>query len=130
MAGSQEWLGGGAVSTHIEAGQTPRETAVTLDDATQAMKALFEGQDSGLDRTLKLDFGGDGVVFIDARGTPNTVSNDDGDADTTMIISLADFARLRSGELQGQQAFMTGALQVEGDLMGAMAFGSYTASRQ
>lgn len=103
---------------------------MTLDDATQAMKALFEGQDSGLDRTLKLDFGGDGVVFIDARGAPNTVSNVDGDADTTMIISLADFARLRSGELQGQQAFMTGALQVEGDLMGAMAFGSYTASRQ
>jgi putative sterol carrier protein len=103
---------------------------VTLGDATQAMKDLFEGQDSGLGRTLKLDFGADGVVFIDATNAPNSVSNENGPADTTMLISLADFARLRSGELQGQQAFMTGALRVEGDLMGAMAFGTYSASRQ
>ncbi len=103
---------------------------MTLDDATRAMKGLFDGKDSGLGRTLKLDFGGDGVVFIDAKGAPNSVSNDDRDADTTLIISLANFARLRSGELQGQQAFMTGALQVEGDLMGAMAFGTYTAGQQ
>ena len=103
---------------------------MTLDDATQAMKTLFEGKDSGLGRTLKLDFGGDGVVFIDAQAAPNKVTNANGDADTTMIISLENFGKLRSGELQGQQAFMTGALQVEGDLMGAMAFGSYTASQQ
>lgn len=99
---------------------------MTLDDATQAMKTLFEGKDSGLGRTLKMDFGADGVVFIDAKSAPNSVSNENRDADTTMIISLENFGRLRSGELQGQQAFMTGALQVQGDLMGAMAFGSYT----
>jgi putative sterol carrier protein len=99
---------------------------VTLDDATQAMKTLFEGKDSGLGRTLKMDFGADGVVFIDAKRAPNSVSNENLDADTTMIISLENFGRLRSGELQGQQAFMTGALKVEGDLMGAMAFGTYS----
>ncbi len=99
---------------------------MTLDDATQAMKTLFEGKDSGLGRTLKMDFGDDGVVFIDAKSAPNAVSNDNRDADTTMIISLENFGRMRSGELQGQQAFMTGALQVKGDLMGAMAFGTYT----
>lgn len=99
---------------------------MTLDDATQAMKSLFDGKDSGIGRTLKLNFGSDGVVFIDAKNAPNSVSNDDRDADTTMVISLENFGRLRSGELQGQQAFMTGALQVEGDLMGAMAFGTYS----
>jgi putative sterol carrier protein len=103
---------------------------MTLDDATQAMRGLFEGKDSGLNRTLKLDFGADGVVFIDARSAPNSVSNEDGEADTTMSISLANFEKLRSGELQGQQAFMSGALSVEGDLMGAMAFGTYSASQQ
>jgi len=100
---------------------------MTLDDATQAMKGLFDGKDSGIGRTLKLDFGGDGVVFIDAKNAPNSVSNENREADTTLVISLANFGRLRSGELQGQQAFMTGELKVEGDLMGAMAFGSYTA---
>ena len=99
---------------------------MTLDDATQALKSLFDGKDSGIGRTLKLDFGDDGVVFIDATSAPNTVSNDDREANTTLVISLDNFRRLRSGELQGQQAFMTGELQVEGDLMGAMAFGSYT----
>ena len=99
---------------------------MTLDDATQAMKTLFEGKDSGLGRTLKMDFGADGVVFIDAKRAPNSVSNENLDADTTMIISLENFGRLRSGELQGQQAFMTGVLKVEGDLMGAMAFGTYS----
>ena len=99
---------------------------MTLDDATQAMKTLFEGKDSGLGRTLKMDFGADGVVFIDAKRAPNSVSNENLDADTTMNISLENFGRLRSGELQGQQAFMTGALKVEGDLMGAMAFGTYS----
>jgi putative sterol carrier protein len=100
---------------------------MTLDDATQAMKGLFDGKDSGIGRTLKLDFGGDGVVFIDAKNAPNSVSNENREADTTLVISLVNFGRLRSGELQGQQAFMTGELKVEGDLMGAMAFGSYTA---
>lgn len=100
---------------------------MTLDEATQAMKGLFDGKDSGIGRTLKLDFGGDGVVFIDAKNAPNSVSNENREADTTLVISLVNFGRLRSGELQGQQAFMTGELKVEGDLMGAMAFGSYTA---
>ncbi|MEN3975051.1 SCP2 sterol-binding domain-containing protein [Emcibacter sp. SYSU 3D8] len=99
---------------------------MTLDEATQAMKSLFDGKDSGIGRTLKLNFGNDGVVFIDAKSAPNSVSNEDGEADTTLVITLENFGRLRSGELQGQQAFMTGELQVEGDLMGAMAFGTYT----
>ena len=79
---------------------------MTLDDATQAMKTLFEGKDSGLGRTLKMDFGADGVVFIDAKSAPNSVSNENLDADTTMIISLENFGRLRSGELQGRDARM------------------------
>ncbi|MBI1181271.1 MAG: sterol-binding protein [Alphaproteobacteria bacterium] len=103
---------------------------MTLEEATQGLSRLFEGKDSGLGRTLKLDFGDDGAVYINARSAPNTVSNDGGDADTTISISLDNFAKLQSGELDGTQAFMSGALSVDGDLSGAMAFGSYTASQR
>jgi putative sterol carrier protein len=103
---------------------------MTLEEATQGLKAMFEGKDSGLGRTLKLDFGSDGCVFVDAASAPNSVSNDDGDADTVIAISLDNFSRLQRGDLDPTQAFMSGDLQVDGDLSGAMAFGNYTASQR
>ena len=71
----------------------------------------------------------DGTIFIDASTAPNSVSNDSGDADVTMKISLDDYGKLLSGELDGQMAFMTGKLKVEGDLSGAIALGSYMGSQ-
>ena len=55
---------------------------MSLESATQAIRAKV-GDDSGLDATLKFDMGADGVIVIDGKSTPNTVSNTSTDTDCT-----------------------------------------------
>ena len=69
-------------------------------------------------KTVKLDFGGDGVIVMD--GAAQTVSEDDGDADTTIKVSWDDWQAMADGQLDGMTAFMTGKLKVEGDMGNAM----------
>ncbi len=102
---------------------------MSLEQVTERLTAIFDGNDSGLDRVFKIDLGDDGAVFIDAKSAPNSVSNEGDDADVTLSISLADYEQLLSGDLDGQMAFMTGRLKVEGDLSGAIALGSYMGSQ-
>ena len=69
-------------------------------------------------KTVKLDFGGDGVIMLD--GAASQVSEDDGDADTTIKDSWDDWQAMAAGQLDGMTAFMTGKLKVEGDMGNAM----------
>ncbi|PWR17579.1 SCP2 sterol-binding domain-containing protein [Zavarzinia aquatilis] len=78
------------------------------------------GEDFGLNATLKLDFNGAGIVYLDGRATPNAVSGDDLPADCTIRISLADFRAMTEGRLDGTTAFMMGRLKVEGQTAIAM----------
>lgn len=81
------------------------------------------GTDSGLGKTVKIDLGDDGKIFIDGASSPNTVSNDDGPADAVISISKEDFLAMASGELDGMMAFMQGKLRVQGDMMLAQRLG-------
>jgi putative sterol carrier protein len=74
----------------------------------------------GFGKTVKLDFGEDGVVLVDARATPPAVSNEDAPADTTLRISLEDFARIVRGELDPARAVFTRKLKIAGDMGAAM----------
>jgi putative sterol carrier protein len=69
-------------------------------------------------KTVKLDFGGDGTILMD--GKANRVSEEGGDADTTIRISWEDWQAMAAGQLDGMTAFMTGKLKVEGDMSNAM----------
>ena len=69
-------------------------------------------------KTVKLDFGDQGVVLLD--GTANRVSEEDSAADTTIKTSWDDWEKMASGELDGMTAFMTGKLKIEGDMSNAM----------
>lgn len=102
---------------------------MNLEEITEKLNGIFSGKDSGLDRTFKIDLGEDGAVFIDTTSAPNNVSNEGGDPDVTLSISLADYEQLLNGDLDGQMAFMTGRLKVDGDLSGAIALGSYMGSQ-
>lgn len=57
-------------------------------------------------KRVKLDFGGDGSIMMD--GKANQVTEADGDADTTIKISWADWQAMADGQLDGMTAFMTG----------------------
>ncbi|MFZ6771538.1 SCP2 sterol-binding domain-containing protein [Undibacterium sp. SXout7W] len=90
-----------------------------LQACTEAIRAKV-GDDSGLNATLKFDCGTDGVVFVDALKTPNTVSNDNQDAVCTVAISLENLAALLTGQLNPMNGFMMGKLKVSGDMGVAM----------
>ena len=86
---------------------------------TEGLKRAI-GEDCGLKARLKLNFGTDGVILLDARSKPNIVTNEDGPADCTLTMSVDTFQRLISGELDGPGAFLQGKVKVAGDMSVAM----------
>lgn len=92
---------------------------MSLETVTETIKGRV-GDDAGLGATLKFDMGDVGVVFIDGKSTPNTVSNDNTDADCTIGLSLDDLEAMMAGDLAPTTAFMAGKLKVDGDMGVAM----------
>ncbi|MDO9075080.1 MAG: SCP2 sterol-binding domain-containing protein [Rubrivivax sp.] len=78
------------------------------------------GDACGLNATLKFDCGDDGVLVIDGRSVPNTVSNEPVETDCTIAITLENLAALLSGELEPATGFMMGKFRVSGDMSVAM----------
>jgi len=87
---------------------TKSEMAARLNEAS----AFIPG------KRVKLDFGGEGVVMLD--GNANAVTEEDGDADTTIKVAWSDWEDMTAGKLDGMTAFMQGKLKVEGDMGNAM----------
>ena len=87
---------------------TKTELAAKMQDAG----AVLPG------KTVKLDFGDNGTIMLDGVG--NTVTEDDGAADTTIKVSWDNWQAMTDGQLDGMTAFMTGKLKVEGDMSNAM----------
>ena len=92
---------------------------MSLQSATDTIKGRV-GDDAGLGATLKFDTGDTGVIFIDGRSQPNTVSNENRDADCTIGVALDDLEAMLAGDLAPTTAFMSGKLRVEGDMGVAM----------
>ena len=87
-----------------------------LAQVTEHIRAAV-GDNSGIGKTVKIDLGDAGKIFIDGASTPNTVSNDDNAADATVSISWDDFISLSEGKLDPMMAFMQGKLKIAGDMM-------------
>jgi putative sterol carrier protein len=69
-------------------------------------------------KTVKIDFGAEGVVLLD--GKANAVTEADVPADTTIKVAWSDWEAMSDGKLDGMTAFMQGKLRVEGDMSNAM----------
>jgi len=69
-------------------------------------------------KKVKIDFGDEGIVMLD--GAAGDVSEEDGEADTTIKVAWSDWEDLAEGKLDGMTAFMMGKLKVEGDMSNAM----------
>lgn len=96
---------------------------MSLESSTETIRSNM-GADSGLGATVKFDFGDDGLIYMDGAASPNAVSNDDGEADCTITMTLEDFESMLAGDLDPTTAFMMGKLKVDGDMSIAMKLSS------
>ena len=92
---------------------------MNLQACTEAIRTKV-GADSGLAATLKFDCGTEGVIYIDGKSTPNSVNNDNTDADCTVGITLENLNAMLTGDLEPATGFMMGKLKVTGDMSVAM----------
>jgi putative sterol carrier protein len=90
-----------------------------LQACTETLRTKV-GESSGLNATLKFDCGDAGVAYIDGRSFPNSVSNENQEADCTIAITVENLAALLTGELEPTTGFMTGAFRVAGDMSVAL----------
>ncbi|PCI43350.1 MAG: sterol-binding protein [Alphaproteobacteria bacterium] len=95
---------------------------MSLEDITTEIRNKAGDMDAN-GKTIKIDLQGDGIIFIDGSTTPPTVSNDDNEADVTLIISEENFEGLMDGSLNPQMAFMMGKLKIDGDMGLALKLG-------
>ena len=96
-----------------------RKTAMDIQQCTETLRGKV-GDNSGLNAVLKFDCGADGVVVIDGKSVPNSVSNENRDADCTVSITRENLEALLTGQLDPITGFMTGKFTVAGDMSIAM----------
>lgn len=96
---------------------------MSLDQITEQLRTRI-GQGGALGRSVKFDFGDEGVVRVDDSQSPAVVDNQDIPTDCTIRVSKDDFVDIATGKTNPQMAFMTGKLRVEGDMSVAMKLGS------
>jgi putative sterol carrier protein len=90
-----------------------------IQQCTEALRGKV-GENSGLGAVLKFDCGADGVVVIDGKAVPNSVSNENREADCTISITRENLEALLTGQLDPITGFMTGKFTVAGDMSIAM----------
>ncbi|SPE29304.1 Sterol carrier family protein [Burkholderiales bacterium] len=90
-----------------------------IQACTESLRAKV-GASSGLDAILKFDCGAEGLVYIDGRSLPNSVSNENQDTDCTIGITLENLTAMGKGELEPTTAFMMDKLKVSGDMSVAL----------
>lgn len=96
---------------------------MSLEALTDAIKARIARTNSALNATVKFALGNDGVIYVDGKSQPTSVTNENKPADCTIKVSLDDLEQMIAGRLNSNAAFITGRLRVEGDMAVAISLG-------
>ena len=92
----------------------PREFFETLESRIDPSRA------KGMTASYKFNIDGAGSWNVDVDDGKVTVTEDGGDADTTITASAETFTRIANGEQNPTAAYMSGKLKVNGDMGQAM----------
>lgn len=90
-----------------------------IDSIEAEMIKRLEGR-KAVGKTISFDLKGEGILRIDARAEPVTLSRSDEKSDATLTISAEDMAGLLDGSINGQSLMMTGRAKMSGNPMIAM----------
>ena len=73
---------------------------------------------------IKIDLGEEGIIFWDGTGSSPEIGNEDGEADTTLTMTMENCLKLVDGSLDPNLAYMTGRLKVSGSMGVALKMGT------
>ena len=93
---------------------SPREFFETLESRVDPAKA------AGLTATYRFEIDGAGDWTVDVEDGKVSVTENGGDADTTITTSSETFLKIANGEQNPTAAYMSGKLKVKGDMGQAM----------
>jgi putative sterol carrier protein len=92
---------------------------MNVEQLTERVRSAV-GAESGLDATIKFNFGEEGVIYIDGKSKPNAVTNDDRDSQIVISFTPETLTRILDKQLNPKVALMTGKMKLRGDLRIAM----------
>jgi putative sterol carrier protein len=93
---------------------SPREFFETLESRVDPVKA------AGLTATFRFEIDGAGNWTVDVDDGRVLVTENGGEADTTITTSSETFLKIANGEQNPTAAYMSGKLKVKGDMGQAM----------
>ena len=91
-----------------------------MSKVVEAAVAALDPKAKGFDGTAKFVIEGEGAVYIDSNGARPS----DDAADVTLTANRETFEGILAGEVNPTTAFMTGRLQVDGDMGTAIRLGA------
>ncbi len=96
---------------------------MTLQEATSKVQKMASHNGGKVNARINFQFE-DGMIHLDDTVSPTLVSNDLNEASCTLKMSLENFGKMLSGDMNPMMAFMTGKMKVEGDKGIAMKLAS------
>ncbi len=94
--------------------ESPREFFETLETRVDPAKA------AGLNASYRFEIDGAGTWFVEVDDGKVSVSENEGEAETTISTSADTFMEIANGEQNPTSAYMSGKLKVNGDMGQAM----------
>ena len=94
--------------------QSPREFFESLESRVDPAKA------AGLNASYRFEIDGAGTWHVEVDDGKVSVTENGGDADTTISTSAETFTKIANGEQNPTSAYMSGKLKVKGDMGQAM----------
>lgn len=88
---------------------------MTLEETTEKVKILATKKSGSIGKKIKFIFD-EGIIHLDDSTSPTIVSNENIPADCSVKLSINNFNKLMTGEMNAMGAFMLGKIKIDGDM--------------